>query len=131
MKNRSLADTWLVRARSNISRARQGKNAPDIVYEDLCFDCEQAAEKALKGLLILNNIVPHQTHSLALLTETLEQHNYRVPDDVKSAVSLTHYAVATRYPGSYEPVMEREYLKALKAAETVFVWVEQQFKEAI
>lgn len=101
------------------------------MYEDLCFDCEQAAEKSLKGLLILNDIVPPQTHSLSLLIETLEKHNYCVPDYVKVAVSLTHYAVATRYPGSYEPVMEREYLKALKAAETVFVWVEQQFKEAI
>jgi hypothetical protein len=46
MKNRSLAETWLVRARSNIARARQGKNTPDIVYEDLCFDCEQAAKKS-------------------------------------------------------------------------------------
>lgn len=58
MKNRSLADTWLVRARSNIVRARQGKSVPDIMYEDLCFDCEQAAEKALKCLLILRGIVP-------------------------------------------------------------------------
>jgi hypothetical protein len=35
MKNRSLADTWLVRARSNIARARQGKSAPDIMHEVL------------------------------------------------------------------------------------------------
>lgn len=129
MKNRSLADTWLVRARSNIARARQGKNAPDIVYEDLCFDCEQAAEKALKGLLILKGIVPPQTHSLALLIEALEKHDGSVPDTVKVAVSLTHYAVSTRYPGSYEPVKEREYQKALKGAETVFLWVEQQFNQ--
>ena len=130
MKNRSLADTWLVRARSNIARARQGKSAPDIMYEDLCFDCEQAAEKALKGLLILKRIVPPQTHSLAHLIEALEKHDGDVPDEVKVAVSLTHYAVSTRYPGSYEPVKVREYLKALKGAETVFSWVEQQFDEA-
>jgi HEPN domain-containing protein len=129
MKNLSLAEQWIIRARSNISRARQGKNAPDIMYEDLCFDCEQAAEKSLKGLLILNDIVPPQTHSLSLLIETLEKHNYCVPDYVKVAVSLTHYAVATRYPGSYEPVKKREYLKALKSADMIFVWVEQQFNE--
>ena len=128
MKNRSLAETWLVRARSNLSRAREGKSTPDIVYEDLCFDCEQAAEKSLKGLLILKGIVPPQTHSLSLLIEELEKHDCRVPDEVKTAVSLTHYAVSTRYPGSYEPVNEREYQKARKGAETVFAWVEQQFK---
>ncbi len=127
MKNRSFAETWLVRARSNLARARQGKSTPDIVYEDLCFDCEQAAEKALKGLLILKGIIPPQTHSLSILVETLEKQDCSVPDDVKTAVSLTHYAVSTRYPGSYEPVKEREYQKALKGAETVFSWVEQQF----
>jgi hypothetical protein len=53
-----------------------------------------------------------------------------VPDDVKAEVSLTYYAVATRYPGWYEPVHKREYVKALRGAETVFAWVEQQFKLA-
>ena len=76
----------------------EGKSTPDIVYEDLCFDCEQAAEKALKGLLILKGIVPPQTHSLALLIEELEKHDYSVPDEVKTAVSLTHYAVSTGIP---------------------------------
>jgi len=87
-------------------------------------------KKALKGLLILNGIVPPQTHSLAHLIEALEKHDVCVPDDVKTAVSLTHYAVSTRYPGSYEPVKEREYQKALKGAGTVFFWVEQQFNDA-
>jgi len=80
-------------------------------------------------LLILKGIVPPQTHSLALLVEALETHHADVPDEVKNAVSLTHYAVSTRYPGSYEPVNEREFLKALKGAETVFSWVERQFNE--
>ena len=130
MKNRSLAETWLVRAKSNLARARQGKSAPDILYEDLCFDCEQAAEKALKGLLILKGIVPPQTHSLALLVETLETQDCPVPEAVKGAVPLTHYAVATRYPGSYEPVSEREYCSALNGAEMVCMWVEEHFQEA-
>jgi HEPN domain-containing protein len=127
MKNRSLPDTWLVRARSNISRARMGKCSPDILYEDLCYDCEQAAEKALKGLLILKGIVPPQTHSIAHLIEVLEKHDCEIPSEVKEAISLTHYAVSTRYPGSYEPVEKQEYLKALTSAEMVFAWVEQQF----
>lgn len=107
----------------------QGKSAPDILYEDLCFDCEQAAEKAFKGLLILKGIVPPQTHSISHLVEALEKHGCDVPDNVKQAVSLSHYAVSTRYPGSYEPVKEREYQKALKGAEAVFSWVEQEFSE--
>ncbi len=42
---------WLGRAESNLARARLGRQSEDILYEDICFDAQQAAEKALKGLL--------------------------------------------------------------------------------
>lgn len=35
MKNQSLADEWLKRARSNLERARAGKVSEGILYEDL------------------------------------------------------------------------------------------------
>ena len=42
---------WLKRAKSNLIRAQQPK--PDEVFwEDYCFDAQQAAEKAIKALLI-------------------------------------------------------------------------------
>jgi HEPN domain-containing protein len=48
MKNESLVRIWLKRAKSNLQIAKAGKVFDDILYEDLCFDCEQAVEKALK-----------------------------------------------------------------------------------
>jgi hypothetical protein len=43
------AGGWLRRARSNLARAKQDK--PDeVLFEDLCFDAQQAVEKALKAL---------------------------------------------------------------------------------
>lgn len=44
MRNRTLVDQWLSRARSNLDRARAGKVRETILYEDLCFDCQQAVE---------------------------------------------------------------------------------------
>ena len=41
---------WLNRARSNLARARQ--RIPGTYLEDACFDAQQAAEKAVKGLLL-------------------------------------------------------------------------------
>jgi HEPN domain-containing protein len=41
---------WLNRARSNLALAREQK--PGIYLEDLCFNAQQAVEKAIKGLLI-------------------------------------------------------------------------------
>jgi len=42
---------WLRHSRSNLARAESGRMTPEILYEDLCFDAQQAAEKALKDVL--------------------------------------------------------------------------------
>jgi HEPN domain-containing protein len=47
MKNRHGVEEWLRRARSNIARAKIGRISEDVLYEDLCFDCQQAVEKSL------------------------------------------------------------------------------------
>ncbi|NLY75899.1 MAG: HEPN domain-containing protein [Firmicutes bacterium] len=46
MKNSELAGAWLKRAISNLEKAKIGKISDTLFYEDLCFDCQQAAEKA-------------------------------------------------------------------------------------
>jgi HEPN domain-containing protein len=42
---------WLNRAKSNPARATADINLPGVYLEDLCFDAQQAAEKAIKALL--------------------------------------------------------------------------------
>jgi HEPN domain-containing protein len=44
---------WLSRARSNLARAKA--EVPGVYLEDLCFDAQQAAEKAIKAVLISQN----------------------------------------------------------------------------
>ena len=44
MKNREIILNWLKRARSNLERAKMGKVTQGILYEDLCFDAQQAVE---------------------------------------------------------------------------------------
>jgi len=39
---------WLNRARSNLARAKADIRLSDVYLEDLCFDAQQAAEKAIK-----------------------------------------------------------------------------------
>ena len=43
-------EDWLKRAKSNLAIARQPKTA-EILWEDYCFELQQAAEKALKAVL--------------------------------------------------------------------------------
>lgn len=45
------AAEWLIRARSNLALARQAK-PPEVYWDDLCFESQQAVEKALKAVLV-------------------------------------------------------------------------------
>ena len=111
---------WLSRARSNLTRA--GNRLAGIYLEDLCFDAQQAAEKALKGVLLSRDVEFPYVHDLAHLLHLLESHGEPIPPDVRRVGRLTPYAVATRYPGPGVPVSEAQYLEALEIAETVVHW---------
>jgi len=129
MKNKEYVMEWLRRAKSNLERAKLGKASDDILYEDLCFDCQQSAEKAIKALLISMDKKFPPTHSLARLLELVSDAGVKIPENIKEAVDLTEYAVTTRYPGGREPVTQEEYEAALKIAEEVFIWVTKLIKE--
>ncbi len=123
MKNKEFVIEWLKRARSNLERARIGRIREEILYEDLCFDCQQSTEKALKALLISFNRQFPPTHSIARLLEIISQAGFEIPEEVLKAMDLTDYAVKTRYPGESEPITDKEYKEALLIAETVYDWV--------
>ena len=132
MSRKPLHRQWLDRSRSNLERARLDKLSPHIMYEDICFDCQQSVEKALKALMVLKNIEFAYTHNIGLLVKTLEDNHIEVPDNIKKSASLSVYAVRARYPGDEEeePVTKSEFQETLVLADLVFQWVENKFKEA-
>ncbi len=113
---------WLRRARSSLAKAREGHAIPEVSLEDLCFDAQQAAEKALKGLLIHLSCAFPYVHDLADLMARLQSAGVHVPEEIKDAAGLTEYAVASRYPGMMEPVTWTEYEQAVSLASTVVCW---------
>lgn len=124
MKNREIILDWLKRARSSLERAKMGKVSQGILYEDLCFDAQQAVEKSLKAMLVkLNQSFP-KTHSIGILLKLIEEAGVEIPENINQAKLLTAYVVDTRYPGDYEPVNKEEYKEALKIAEDVFKWLD-------
>ncbi|MBI5747261.1 MAG: HEPN domain-containing protein [Nitrospirae bacterium] len=125
MKNPERAKEWLKRAKSNLARARGGRIIEDILYEDLCFDAQQAVEKALKALCIIHGIRFSKVHDISYLMELLEKTKLKIPKRLQKAKALTDYAVETRYPGEYVPVDKDMYEEALKIAEKVVIWAEK------
>jgi len=119
---------WLRRAKSNLIRAKQPK-PEEVLWEDLCFDTQQAAEKALKAVLVARRIPFRFVHDIAELLTLIENQSVTLPEEIKASAELTDYSVESRYPGPFEPVTEEELNRALKIAEIVVAWAESQIEK--
>ncbi len=118
---------WLTRARGDLALAA----APlplGAFLEDLCFHAQQAAEKALKAILIHHNISFRYTHDLDELTSGLKQAGLDIPSAVAEATVLTAFAWEARYPGTGEAVTQEEYAEAVNMAQSVVEWAESSLK---
>jgi HEPN domain-containing protein len=116
---------WLNRARSNLARAKADIRLSDVYLEDLCFDAQQAAEKAIKAVLLNLRVPFPYIHDLAELLDLVQKAGKPIPKPVRDAGRLTRFAVVTRYPGMAEPVTREDYRRAVRIAERVFRWAEK------
>ena len=118
---------WLNRARSNLARAKA--DVPGTYLEDFCFDAQQAAEKAIKAVLIRTSLAFPYVHDLRRLLKLLEDAGEAIPESVSEADELTKYALVTRYPGVAEPVTRKNHQRAVAIAEAVVRWAEERVEE--
>ena len=102
---------------------------PGVYLEDLCFDAQQAAEKAIKAVLIARGADFPPIHDLAGLLTILAQNGEAIPPAIADAARLTRFAVTTRYPGVTEPVTAEEHHRAVAIAEAVVTWADVRVGE--
>jgi HEPN domain-containing protein len=117
-----VAARWLAYAESDLAVAH-GVDRPGVILETLCFHAQQAAEKAIKAVLVAEGADPPRTHDLAVLLAAVPL-SVPIGLDRANVVALTAYAVASRYPGDEEPVAADEHAKALAVAASVVAWAQ-------
>jgi HEPN domain-containing protein len=112
---------WLRHARSDLVLAKSTPTGVDILPETLCFHVQQAAEKAVKAVLVFSGTAYPKTHNIGMLLDLLPPH---LPLDMhtEEVASLTDYAVTSRYPGDVEDVTPEELAAAIGVAERVVAW---------
>ncbi|HUT32271.1 MAG TPA: HEPN domain-containing protein [Planctomycetota bacterium] len=113
---------WLSRARSNLLRARTSRGIEGLYLEDICFDAQQAAEKAIKAVLVWRRVDFPKTHDLGVLLTLVRDEHIPLPDELAQARRLSEYAVSTRYPSRGEPASEEDCDSAIRCAEAVLRW---------
>lgn len=72
---------WLARAKGNLALAKQTK-PEDSFWEDLCFQAQQAAEKAIKAVYQYKELYFRYTHDLEELGKGLEDSGVPVPSAI-------------------------------------------------
>ncbi len=114
---------WLNRARSNLAQAQH--RMAGVYLEDLCFEAQQAVEKAVKAVPIKRQVRFPYIHDIARLLRRLESAGQHIPEDVERATNLTSYATVLRYPGIEPPVSAETHAEAVAVAEAVVRWAEE------
>jgi HEPN domain-containing protein len=95
-----------------------------VLNAQLCFHAQEAAEKALKAVLVCLDVSFPRTHDIAALAALLPD-SVGVPPGLQRARQLTAYATQLRYPGAAEPVAEDERTAAVLVASQVVEWAER------
>jgi len=119
---------WLRSARADLAIARMSENQ-EIAPEIIAFHAQQAVEKALKALLVQNQIEFPRTYVIGVLLTLCVESGYTFNEDTGDVVTLTRYAVGVRYPGETEPVTRQEAHFAAALADTVVQAAESQVRK--
>lgn len=121
--NASDAARWLGYARSDLDAATTLLKHPDHYPRQVCFLAQQAAEKALKSVLVLLQIEFPFTHDLDRLRDLLPD-GWRVKRDYPDLADLSIWAVEARYPADMPEVLAADAYRAVHAAEGILFSIE-------
>lgn len=121
----SSAAAWLRYAQSDLDLAA-AEPWGGVLRETLAYHAQQAAEKALKAVLLhATRETPPRTHDVVLLCDLAREAGHAPPVDAAAAQRLTEYAVLTRYPADLGEIDEPERERAVADARDVVEWAER------
>ena len=98
MDNEAVAKEWYKFADMDLAAAEYLKTMVPTPIEIICYHCQQAAEKYLKGFLASRGETIQKTHDLVLLNKRCQKHNKAFTRLENACLFLTDFGVAVRYP---------------------------------
>lgn len=119
----TLIKFWLRKAQRDLGVAQKlAEDFPDVAI----YHCQQGAEKALKGFLILHDLDPGNTHNISSLVQSASIFQPEFKTRLKEAGILSQYNQTYRYPGNptedFNPT-PGELKKAFRIAREVYTSV--------
>jgi HEPN domain-containing protein len=122
-----LAKVWLAKAQSDLATARLLIKGSERYLDTGSYDCQQAAEKAIKAWLTAAEVTFIKTHSLEILIRLCIPTAPGFSRFLSHALELTPLASAFRYPGDVFEPSDEEAARALFLADELTAWVAGEF----
>jgi len=118
-----LVSNWLIKAKHDLLAAKKLSGDGEIYGDIAIYHCQQSAEKAVKGFLILHNQNFPRTHDIRLLIQLAIAINPSFEAYQETSELLTPYAIEFRYPSDVMEPTSEELEEALQKAEELFNFV--------
>ncbi len=121
------AEQWLRYAEGDLSVAEHEMQRPSPVYHTVCFLCQSASEKFVKGFLISRGWSLEKTHDLVQLLGWCADYDAELAGMIDEGALLNEYIVAGRYPGDInsEHIRANDAKEALEAAKRIRTQVQR------
>jgi len=127
--NKKLYDEWIEIADGDYDLAKR-------VFESqwpkqsirICFHCQQAIEKYLKGYLVYNDEEIVKTHILNYLIDICIKYDESFKTLRDMCTYLTPFAVQVRYPDAAFDVTDAEAKKALDYAKAIIDFISDKMR---
>jgi HEPN domain-containing protein len=103
---------WMKYAEDDLESAIILNNQHKKSLNIICYHCQQAAEKYLKGFLVFNSIMFEKTHDLLKILSLCQITSESASELVKDCIILNPYSIITRYPSELE-LTEKDALSAI------------------
>ena len=128
--NQNDARVWLGYSETDLRAAHALINSGEFFPRQICFLAQQCGEKAIKAVLVFEDVYFPKNHDLDRLRDLIPD-GWKVKEQFPDLAELTVWAVESRYPGNTPDVTEGEAQETLRLAEAVFDTVSTELEERI
>lgn len=121
MANPKSTLAWFAKASSDLRAAKYLLSAGNQFWNQIAFQCQQSAEKAIKGFLTFHSIKFGKTHDIEKLLKIVASQDQNLTKQLIACEDLTKFAVAYRYPDAQtEPLTQASIDSAIRIADSVY-----------
>jgi HEPN domain-containing protein len=121
-------EQWLAFAKADLRAARLLLSDAEVPARIACFHAQQAAEKAIKAVLISEQTSFRKTHDVLVLVGLLPVELVKALDWTDPVV-LQQWAVDGRYPGDLPDATPSEAAEVLETASAIVALMENHLLE--